>query len=584
MRKYLALSILVSFTVIISGCSFNAMNNSQSFSLDKNQKKIVAKYVYDLVDSYFTKKEVKVPSEIAKVSRDYYRIYLTFYIDGKTRCSQSGSAKLKSQDRISDDLKEAVKNCIEEKRFDGPIKNSEYKNIDIAIDVLYNQQNLNFYSLDDLKKEFELGIDALRIEQDGKGANFKSSVPITKNYTHKALFENLCKKANLDLNCYTKDDVSKYKYNDLAYYAPKNGEIVDLYRYNILVDENSINQDRIYKSIAGGYEWYKKQVDENGIVRYLYLPSINQYPKDDNDVRRMATNWAVTELMDFLKNDEMRSSVDKTLDRYLANKKTNQSGAYIEINGNANIAYNAFAIMALINSPDYPDSDKLAEELASAIVGTQQENGSYKIDFIKDDSGGVDYYPGEAMLALMKFYEKNKDKKYLESVEKAFNYYRNYWRENKNTAFIPWHSQAYLILYNATENKELADFVFEMNDWIIDNDQQFKNKYSDYIGGFKERPSNSTASYLEGINDAYALAKEVGDMNHASKYSKSIRAGARFVMQTQYIADNTFYLENSQKAIGGFRQSPINNSQRDDYTQHATLSLIKTYANNVYNP
>jgi len=78
----------------------------------------------------------------------------------------------------------------------------------------------------------------------------------------------------------------------------------------------------------------------------------------------------------------------------------------------------------------------------------------------------------------MELYDATGEEVYLNSVHKAFPYYRKYWRGNKNTAFVPWHTQAYLIFYNYTKNERVAEFVFEMNDWLIDKyqlDQIYKS-------------------------------------------------------------------------------------------------------------
>jgi len=183
----------------------------------------------------------------------------------------------------------------------------------------------------------------------------------------------------------------------------------------------------------------------------------------------------------------------------------------------------------------------------------------------------------------MKLYKRTGDKRYLEPVKRAFPYYRTYWSKNKNTAFIPWHTQAYFFVYQETKNHEIAYFIFEMNDWLIDNHQIFYSPYPDEIGGFpKKGPRNSTGSYLEGINDAYTLAANLRDEMRTKKYQHSIRQGVRFLFQLQLTNRNMFYLKNPAKALGGFRQSLTNNQLRIDYTQHATLALLKAIQNDIF--
>ena len=187
------------------------------------------------------------------------------------------------------------------------------------------------------------------------------------------------------------------------------------------------------------------------------------------------------------------------------------------------------------------------------------------------------------MLSLMRLYEYTQNTSYLESVQKAFYYYRNYWRENKNNAFIPWHTQTYKILYNITKDTEVADFIFEMNDWMIDAYQIYKSEYPDEIGGFpKYFPTFSTSVFLEGINDAYNVAIMTDDTSHIEKYEEAIRLGTRFMLQIQFNEENSFYLENKTRSIGGFKTSLTDNIMRIDNTQHSVMALIKTYQNNIF--
>ena len=297
----------------------------------------------------------------------------------------------------------------------------------------------------------------------------------------------------------------------------------------------------------------------------------------------MASAWSMVELQLFLDKHQLSNTIRKTLTHYLSFQQEKDGVAYLEIEGKAKIAYNAFLILLLTSFSDYPDADTLARKFADGLLRQQDENGSFRTHFFSERNTGTDYYPGEAILAMMRLYKKTGDERYRLSVERAFPYYRAYWRGNKNTAFIPWHTQAYFLLFIKTGDKELADFIFEMNDWLIDNHQIYWSNHPDEIGGFpKGAPRNSTGSYLEGIADAYALSVNLGDEAHTSKYRESIRNGARFLLQLQITERNAFYLKNPCRAIGGFRKSLTRNNQRNDYTQHAALALIKALENNIF--
>ena len=145
-------------------------------------------------------------------------------------------------------------------------------------------------------------------------------------------------------------------------------------------------------------------------------------------------------------------------------------------------------------------------------------------------------------------HDKTKNSEYLSSVKKAFKFYRKYWRENKNMAFVPRHSAVYSRLFEHTRDKEVAQFVFEMNDWLIKNHQVMRHQYKDMVGGFsKKHPDSRTSIFAEGINDAYALAVLTKDIKRQSSYRNSLRKASQFILRTQYTPENTFYLRAQRK-------------------------------------
>lgn len=343
---------------------------------------------------------------------------------------------------------------------------------------------------------------------------------------------------------------------------------------------NSWNQQQIYQRIDLTKSWFLHNIDQKKkILEYEYDPDTDQYSDDNNHVRQLATLWSMTETNKLLGADqELDSLIFNTINYYLYYTECDQNSCYLKINNKAKLAYNAFLLLALQNTPDYPNSANWQGKLGRAILKQQQNNGSYNTYFDSDKNSGTDYYPGEAMLALIKYYRLTDEPAYLQSVNSAFYYYRDYWRKNKNSPFIPWHSQADYLLYLETKDPAVADFVFEISDWLIANRQVLNSANPQYIGGFpKPTPKITTAVDLEGLLDAYQLAKLVNDQEHIAKYQKSVDLGINFLLKLQYTPDLDLQPINPGRAYGGFRQSLTNNDQRIDYSQHAVMALIKAY-------
>jgi AMMECR1 domain-containing protein len=554
---------------------------TNTISVTKKDKQLYVKYAYSVLDSEFDRGS-DYSEEIPHIG-NYDKLFISLIHKNKLRGCKSGRSDNKRSLRTKLDITEAVIRSIGDNRFGGFLTREEIDDTEIVLNILFNKRNIRG-GLINLEKEIELGIHAIQITKGKKNAYFKESVPITKNYSVKKTFERLCKKAKLIKDCYNDPKTKIYIFDTLSFKGNRDGKITDLYRYNILFDVAAIEKEMLLDRIKLTKVWFLNNINsQTKRLEYQYAPSSNKYSSRNNHIRQLATLWSITELKDFLKDSAFNTLIRSTLDYYLDKKMCLEDYCFIKIENESKIAYNAFLILSLLNMPSYPESKNWIYLFANGIISLQNENGSYNTYFRSKKNTGIDYYPGEAMLALMNLYQKTGDKSFLNSVKRAFNYYKEYWRSNKNTAFIPWHTQTYLLLYNEIKNPEIIEFIFEMNDWLIDNYQIKDSIYPDKIGGFpKVKPRYSTSTYIEGINDAYFLAKIVKDQYHIRKYKEAIRIGIRFILLTQYTKDNSFYVKNSKRSIGGFKRSLTSNRQRIDYTQHALRSIIKTYTNDIF--
>ena len=563
----------------------NFSNNPSEFDIDQNDKTIMLDYAYTVLDNYFKNSDSVIENfQLKNPNLKYNILFLTIFNNGEIRGCQSGSTEIDNKDRIFLDIKEAIIESIEDERFGGVLKEGELANVEIMFTFLNNISWL--YNTSDifLQNNIELGVHAIELLHNNTSTIFKESVPISNNYDLEYTLERLCHKANLSMNCYMDKDVEIYRYDSFTFMGQRHHTVIDLYRYNILINVDRINNKSIIDSISLGHDWFLNTVNSStSLLEYLYYPSENKYSFDNNHLRQLASLWAITELDTFLKINTSKSLIYSTLDYYLSFMNSTSNYSYIILNDQAKLANNAFLILSLLNTPHYQNQNELLNQLGNGILSLQNDNGSYNTYFFSDENTGIDYYPGEAMLSLMKLYNHTGDQRYLNSVKKAFYHYRDYWINNKNTAFIPWHSQAYKLLFEETKDQDLVEFIFEMNDWLIDNYQIKNSAYPDEIGGFpKYFPTFSSSVFIEGINDAYSVALIVNDTIHIQKFKEAIRLGTRFILQLQFTENNTFYLKNKTRIIGGFKTSLTCNNLRIDNTQHSVMALIKTSKNKIF--
>jgi len=574
-RKIVFIGIIISIFI-----SYSILGMSSNNIIAYEDKQKLVSYAYSVLDSSFGRESNFIQS-IPQIG-SYDKLFITLISNKKIRACQSGKTVRSNLERTKLDVEEAVVKCINDKRFGGVLSEEEVSDTEIVFTILFNRNQI-YGDLDALEEKIKLGIHAIEIENGDRRAYFKESVPITNNYSLKKTLERICDEAGLAENSYTNPETKIFIYDTITFKGDRQNKIVDLYRYNVLINSDEIDSKLLFKRIALAKTWLINNVNsKTERLQYMYYPSSDRYSSSDNHVRQLGTLWSITKLKDFFQDSSFDNLIEETLNYYFDYSVCIEDYSFIMISDEAKLAYNAFLLLSLLHVPDYPDNKKWITLLAKGILSLQNIDGSFNTYFLSDRNTGIDYYPGEAMLALMKLYNKTGERTYLDSVHKAFYYYRRYWRKNKNTAFIPWHSQICFLLYNEIKDPEIKDFVFEMNDWLINNYQIYSDAYVDEIGGFpKTNPRCSTSSYLEGITDAYLLARDIEDNLYINKYQNAIRLGVRFILLTQYTEDNAFYIENQKRALGGFRHSLFSNAQRIDYTQHAIMALMKIYNNRI---
>lgn len=334
------------------------------------------------------------------------------------------------------------------------------------------------------------------------------------------------------------------------------------------VTNSTIKKRDYFTAIKQGGEWFLN--NQNRDFLYYEYDYINkQHTKNKHHLREMGALWSIAKLSNFLNDQRYNQLAQKGFLYFETHFKKNEkmNFNYVEFDQkDAKLGYSAFIILTLLEI-DHPKKKEYLDLFANGIISLQQESGELKTFFNSDKYlGGKDYYPGEALLALSQLYLNTHEKKYLQVIEKAYPFYANYFRNNPNTAFVPWQTQAYAVLYKIKKDKNIAEFIFEMNDYILNNFST-QNTCSD----FDIDEGSTIAIYVEGVNKAYEIAKSINDKQRALCYKTFIQEASKVIINAQ-IKDNS---DNLSK--GGFQPSGSSHIMRVDRNQHAIMSLIGSY-------
>lgn len=392
-------------------------------------------------------------------------------------------------------------------------------------------------------------------------------------------------------------------------------EAVLMFRGNRVVDISEVNQASTEKLARGMIDWLINNVHDDGRLTYHYYPSTGEEDKGNNMIRQwMATNalirWAY-DRKDQAVFDLAEKNIDYNLDHFffyerkvggVRQRVTVAEGepvpddvlGIINEKGKVKLGGTALAGMAMWL---HPKREKYTQEIAALrnmVDYLWHEDGSFSSFYAGGTKEFFNFYPGEAMLWWATIYAETKDPELLAKYKKSFQYFKKWHLEpdNRNPAFVPWHLQANYQMWlalgedEAAFKAELVDFMFETANWLVDSMQMWEDGewlYPDEKGQFYAVEKNwgiphasSTGVYLEGLIDAWQLARDLGEDQKREYYRVAMMRGIRSMMQLQFADDVDMYYVRDRKYVeGGIRTNIFDNKIRCDNVQHPMMGIIK---------
>ena len=373
------------------------------------------------------------------------------------------------------------------------------------------------------------------------------------------------------------------------YLVEVGGGVEELVRGSTLVPAKPpAGEDRPAALADGLGAWMLANLGADGGLPYKYWPSRGENSPADNAIRRFLATVSLARLAEVRASAEMRDAARRNLrynlDRYFRRLEDGR-GVIVEQTG-AKLGAAALAALAILESPARAEFAAEFGMLAKGVNSMFDEQNGFRTFFFPAERDGQNwnFYSGEALLYCAEAVRRRSPSAPpLEKCMGAFEACRDRHREQRNPAFVPWHSQACTVLYAVTRERRLADWVFEMNDWLLPM-QQWDGIDDDVRGRFYDPNqrhfgpphASSTAVYCEGLADAAALAREVGHFARAGSYERSVARGMRSLRQLQFRDErDAFYVSRRQRVMGALRTTAYDNAVRVDSAGHALAAALK---------
>lgn len=360
-----------------------------------------------------------------------------------------------------------------------------------------------------------------------------------------------------------------------------------MFRGKPVVPLEEVTLDRASALARSLADWMKKHVAGSGKLSYCYQPSDDTYAPNTNRIREFMGTVALFKAARFFNDSYMLTLAEKNL-RYNIGEYYRDEETYGIVTEGKKVKLGAAALAALAIRQSEEKSLYATQSTRLMRFTKQmwQDTGAFRT-FLRParlDGSCQNFYPGETLLLWAECWIETRDSGLWRKIETSFGHYRDWHRANRNPAFVPWHTQACYLLWETTGDHRFRDFILEMNDWLIPFQQWDKMAaFPDAQGRFydPDKPygpphASSTGVYLEGLIDAFRLARSIGDEARAQRYALTIRRGLRNVMQLQYSSlQECAALPNREMALGGIRTTEYNNVIRVDNVQHNLMAVLK---------
>jgi hypothetical protein len=359
-----------------------------------------------------------------------------------------------------------------------------------------------------------------------------------------------------------------------------------LYRGSTVVLPSAISQAETQRTADDMSTWMLRQVNDQGRMVYKYLPSRGRESDGDNTIRQMMATICLNRIAQRTGRAEDREIADRNLAHNVAKYVRAENGIGVAIEGEkVKLGGMALAALAIHENPGGKRFSTQFDQLCAGIDLLWQPDGSFKT-FLRpaERNDNQNFYPGETLLLWASRLDAAPDADLRERFLKSFAYYRGFFEANPNPAFVPWHTQAYCLALRKLDNRELVEFVFRINDWLLPMQQWDGAPAPDLKGRFynPEHPeygpphASSTGVYLEGLIDAFVLARRLGETARAERYRIAIARGIRSLRQLQFRSDDDmFYVSKRERVFGGIRTEMYDNIIRCDNVQHGLMGILK---------
>ena len=368
---------------------------------------------------------------------------------------------------------------------------------------------------------------------------------------------------------------------------------IALFRGN-LPRPGELPPEALVAAVRSGAEYLARMTDAHGMFTYQYDPVTDQKERGYGILRHCGSTYALLEAYEELRVPEWLDKAKVLLATVKGKLTATPDGSYLTDNTDEEqqkVGGNGLALLAFVKyaqvSGDLSDLSTM-RELARYIVHQQYPDGHFRdnADVSQEDPSQrgkklkkeVPYFPGEAALGLLRLHAIDPQPQWQAAAKKGLDYLidvRDKNDDKKTQNHDHWQSYALHDLFVLTREQRYFDQAVKIARAIEFGEKKGESApYPDYVGAFyDEAETTPTSTRLEALASTMQLhrfAKVDG------AWIEPIATRLASMMRGEQIdADSGFFARDLTKAVGGVRESVLNDDVRIDYVQHAMSAWLR---------
>jgi len=372
-----------------------------------------------------------------------------------------------------------------------------------------------------------------------------------------------------------------------------NHTVLPLYRGKRVITQ--ITPDLLHHRLELAALYLARHLTHAGRFGYSFHPDTHRFSSSYNITRHAGTTYALLEFYEIFPNNPALLDASKKalvyLKQHMLPGHTGNSLCVLE-QGISKLGANALAAVAFSKYLDITQDKTylpIVLALGEWILDKIQPNGQCKPQkefYFKEGNSNFDqyvslYYPGEAILGLLRIFRHDPNPKWLDAAEKiALWLITTRDKDLKDTELLHDHWLLYGLneLFRHRPNPIFMKHTERVCDSMIAS-QITEGRYPDWSGGFYNPPrSTPSATRAEGLFAAYHLLRDYGqDQSALDRILASLEKSILFQLRTQFLEESCMYFPDPRAAFGGFHGDLTHYEMRIDYSQHNMSGLLGLY-------